>query len=484
MMQRSCLVLSSSSSSGGSLPAMRTVAAQGWRYHRHGRTERVLQFERFRVPFDRSGPQVVVKMLAAPVHRHDKNIVEGNPQLVCMMAALDQMRAVTKAATTGDKKNKITSSSVIGAAFPRVAGVEGVGVVEEVGRGAALGLREGDLVWVNNPSVGTWASHIVTDADNLDVVPNRADVDIEYLACMSLFHTAHHLTHDFVNIQPGDVVLQTGASSSIAQICQGYLRAKGAKLFQTMQLGRTEHAHLMAFFKLRGAFAVVPYNYARTNYMRRLLSDVPPPKLLLNHTCGGYASNLVNLLGDKGVCVTYGNTSHQPMQIAAMDTINRGIAFKGFNLYAWNAAHTREQRMRIHQSVVESVTIAQGHGTFRAQRFKMAGDAAFAFSNAWDAPLASRKAVLRMVGEYGEWRKPRSDQAGWNIGRAVWEDLLQQMWEAAGTTENPQSMKYYTPFGDIYSDFYDGKQSKQMGHRDVFFRRPKAPRHNAAEQGV
>ncbi|CBZ23261.1 conserved hypothetical protein [Leishmania mexicana MHOM/GT/2001/U1103] len=436
------------------LPTVRTVAATGWRYHRHGAPEKVLQYERYRVPFDRTSGQVVVKMLAAPVHRHDKNLIEGHGGPI----------AVPKTC------------------LPHVAGVEGVGVVEEVGSNAQLALKEGDLVWINNPAVGSWATHIVTDAENLDVVPCRADVDIEYLASLSLFHTAYHLTHDFVNIQPNDVVLQTGASSSIAQICQGYVRAKGAKLFQTMQLGRTEHAHLLAFFKLRGAFAVVPYNYARTNYMRRLLSDVPPPKLLLNHTCGGYASNLVNLLGDNGVCVTYGNTSHQPMQISNMDAIARGVQLKGFFLPSWIRRHTREARMRVHQNVVESMTITQGHGIFRAQRFKMDGDSAFAFSNAWDAPLASRKAVLRMVGEYGEWRRPRSDQAGWNIGRAVWEDMLQQMWESASTTENPQSMKYYTPFDDIHSSFYDAKQSREMGHRDVFFRRPNAPRHNAAEQ--
>lgn len=450
-MQRSAFLLSS-------LSTVRNVACSGWVFHQHGNPEKVLRFEKYRLPFDRTGGDVVVKMLAAPVHRHDKNIIEG-------IATAHFLSSIARPLP-----------------FPRVAGVEGVGVVEEVGSAASVGVKEGDLVWINSPIVGTWATHIVTNAENVDVVPNRADVDIEYLASMSLFHTAHHLTSDFVHLQPGDVVLQTGASSSISQICQGYVRAKGAKLFQTMQMGRTEHAHLAAFYKLRGAYAVVPYNYARTNYMRRLLSDIPPPKLLLNHTCGGFASNLVKLLGDDGVCVTYGNTSHQPLQISNMDVISRGLTFKGFNLYAWNQRHSREARMRIHQNVIESMTITQGHGIFRAQRFKMDGDSIFAFSNAWDAPLSSRKAVLRMVGEYGEWRRPRSDQAAWNIGRAVWDDLLQQLWEAAGTTENPQSMKYYTPFADVHSAFHDAKQSREMGHRDVFFRRPNAPRHNASEQ--
>lgn len=446
----------------GSLPTIRMVAASGWRYHRHGRPESVLRFEHYRIPFDRTSGQVVVKMLASPVHRHDRNLIVG-------------LGASTEAMLYG-------IDARAPAPFPRVGGVEGVGMVEEVGQRCELALKEGDMVWVNCPTVGCWTTHLVTDADHLDVVPHRADVDIEYLASMSLFHTAYHLTHDFVHLQPNDVVLQTGASSSIAQICQGYLRAKGCKLFQTMQMGRTDHAHLTAFYKMRGAFAVVPYSYARTNYMRRLLSDVAPPRLLLNHTCGTFASSVMSLLGHNGVCVTYGSTSHKPMQISNMDLIARGIKLCGFCLPHWNATHSREARMRVHQNVVESMTIAQGHGVFRAQRFAMHNDAVFAFSNAWDAPLCSRKAVLRMVGEYGEWRKPRGDQAGWNIGRAVWEDLIQQMWEASGSAENPQSMKYYTPFQDVYSTFHDAQESREMGHREVFFRRPNAPRHNASEQ--
>jgi len=434
----------------------RMVAVSGWRYHKHGSPTKVLQFEKYRLPFDRRSDQVVVKMLAAPVHRHDKSVIEGH---------------------YGGSRSKLLS-------LPAVAGVEGVGVIEEVGSASPVALKEGDFVWINNQSVGTWATHIVTSATNVDVVPNRPDVDIEYLASMSLFLTAHNICHNFVTLQPGDVVLQTGASGAISQICQSYIRARGAKLFQTMQMGRTEAGVLSEFFKLRGAYAVVPYHYARTNYMRRLLSDIPPPKLLLNHTCGPNASQLVKLLGNNGTVVTYGNTTHRPMQIANHDLIQRGIQFKGFFLRNWLEQSTREQRMRIHQQTVESLTISQGHSIFRAQRFKMDSDSAFAFSTAWDAPLASRKPILRMVGEYGEWRKPRHDQAQWNIGRTVWDDLVQQVWESSAVHDDPQSMKYYTPFRDIHSEFLNGKESKQMGLREVFFRRPNAPRNNTDEAKV
>lgn len=436
------------------MASLRMVAASGWRYHSTGAPSKVLRFEKFRVPFDRKGTGAVVKMLAAPVHRHDKNMIEG---------------------TYGGIRPH--------GGLPAVGGVEGMGVVEEVGSSAPAGLiKEGDFVWVNNPRVGTWATHVVTDVNNLDVVPNRPDVDIEWLASLSLFHTANQLVTNMVQLQPGDVVLQTGASSSVSQICQGMVRARGGRLIQTMQMGRADHMHLNQAFKTRGAFVVVPYNYARSNYMRRLLADLPPPKLLLNHTCGGYGSNLVKLLGDNGTCVTYGNTSHKPMQIPNLDAIHRNITFKGFFLPSWVESTSREQRMRATQNIVEGMTVSQGHAVFRAQRFKMESDSAFAFSNAWDAPLASRKAILRMVGEYGEWRRPHSAQALWSMGRQVWDDLVQMSWEASGATETPRSMKYYTPFTDLHQTFYDGKQSKELGHREIFFRRNNQPRYDSSER--
>jgi NADPH:quinone reductase-like Zn-dependent oxidoreductase len=429
----------------------RMVAAQGWRFARNGQPDKVLRQEKFRIPFDRRGGQVVVKMLAAPVHAHDKNYIFGN---------------------YGDIKP---------AAFPAVGGTEGAGIVEEVGAAAKLGVREGDLVWINKQNVGTWATHVVTDAENVDVMPNRADVDIEFLASMTTFHTAWHLVHSTVPIGSGDVVLQTGASSSVAQVCMGLVRARGGKLIQAMRTSRAEHNRLITRFKTMGAFAVVPYSYLRTKYMRRLLSDLPPPKLLLNHSGGHEASQLVKFLGDNGVCVTYGSMSGRPLQVANLDLMRRGIEFRGFWLPKFQERQSREARMRVHQNVIENITLASGQASFRCTRYKMDGDAPFAFSNAWDSPFVNRKSILRMVGEYGEWRRPRPEVAQINLGRALWEDMLQQLYEQTGATDTPASFKYYTPFGDWHSDFQDAANSKEMGHRESFFRRPNAPRHNAAE---
>eukprot|EP00759_Apiculatamorpha_spiralis_P042806 PhF_6_TR40631/c0_g1_i1/m.60978/K07512/MECR, NRBF1; mitochondrial trans-2-enoyl-CoA reductase len=427
----------------------RFVAATGFRYSRLGDPRNVLQKEKYRIPYERSSSQCVVRMIAAPVHLHDKNMIQG------------------------------TFGPIKPGAFPQVGGTEGVGIVEEVGGSCKLGLAEGDMVWINNPTVGTWASHIVTDENNLDVMPNRADIDVELLSIMSCYHTAYHLLNDFVQLAPGDVVLQTGATSTVSQITMSMARARGVKIFLTQQQGRAEHDLLHVRWKQIGAFAVLNYPYLRGNYVRRLLSDIPAPKLMLNHVGGLKASYLAKLMGDNGVIVSYGSALGRPLQLSNMDIIKKNLTFKGFFLPKWNANNSREKRMRIHQNIIESMPLAQGHtSSVRLMRYKFDTDSAFAFSNAFDSRLKTRKSILRMVGEYGEWRRPRPETITWQFGRAVWEDILQEMWESAACTETPLSMRYYTPFKDWTKDFVSGDQCKQMGHRDNFLRRPHMPRHN------
>eukprot|EP00672_Neobodo_designis_P018529 CAMPEP_0174839146 /NCGR_PEP_ID=MMETSP1114-20130205/7857_1 /TAXON_ID=312471 /ORGANISM="Neobodo designis, Strain CCAP 1951/1" /LENGTH=444 /DNA_ID=CAMNT_0016073267 /DNA_START=196 /DNA_END=1530 /DNA_ORIENTATION=+ len=433
------------------MSTLRMVASEGWRFARHGNPSKVLQYEKFRIPFERRSNQVVVKMLSAPVHAHDKQYIEGQYGHVKPMQ------------------------------YPAVGGTEGVGIVEEVGSNVQLGVKEGDMVWVNNPRVGTWATHIVTHSNNIDVLPNRPDLELEWLGSMGTFHAAYQLINGFQKLEPGDVVLQNGASGAISQLCCAFARQRGLKMVQTMQLGRTEHTHLVVRYKQCGAYAVVPYSYARTNYMRRLLSDLPPPKLFLNHTGGPLASTTVKLLGDEGTVVTYGSKSKQPIQVANSDLIARDLKFRGFFLPTHMEQQSREARMRTHQTIIENMTLSQGFSGFRGQRFKMQGDSAFAFMNAWDADFSSRKSFLRMVGEYGEWRKPRHETIHYNTGKAIWEDLMQQLLECTGASDTPQSMKYYTPFGDFFSDFNDATQAKELGHREVFFKRPNMPRPNTSE---
>lgn len=430
------------------------VASQGWRYHKFGHPEKVLQFEKFRIPFDRTSDDVVVKMLAAPVHKNDKSMITG-----CY-------------------------GRVRPGVMPAIAGIEGVGVVDEVGTKAQSQLKEGDLVWINNQRVGTFATHIVTPAANLDVLPNRADLEIEYLSSMSTFHAAWHLTHDMVKLDSGDVALVAGASSAVSQVAFAYFRQLGVKAFATMQLGRANHPQLIDNYKAMGAYGIVPYSYARSTYMRRLLADVPAPKLLLNPVGGPLGSCLFKLLGDNATVINYGSASALPHEIPNMDIIRRNIEVRGFFLPDWIESHSKESRMRLHKNVIDSMTMTQGKAKFYAQRFKMDVDSSYAFLNAFDTHLPQRKSILRMVGEYGEWRKPTVNRVAWHLGRAIWDDYMSYLMESQVLTDTPGNMKFYTPYEDFYQKAVDPAESREIGHRPLFMRHPSMQRHNTDEAHV
>lgn len=142
--------------------------------------------------------------------------------------------------------------------------------------------------------------------------------------------------------------------------------------------------------------------------------------------------------------------------------------------------------MRVHENVFDGMTVVQGHGMFRAERFKMNQmDSPFAFSTAWgvNGRFAVRKNILRMVGEYGEWRRPSDIIYQAAVSNTLWDDMLDEYVESGMLTDDPRKMKYYTPFNDMFSTLYKPEDTREMGFRDRFYKRPNMPRHNTAEEG-
>jgi trans-2-enoyl-CoA reductase len=81
--------------------------------------------------------------------------------------------------------------------------------------------------------------------------------------------------------------------------------------------------------KEHGAFAVVTEDYARSAAFRRLLSDLPKPRLVLNGLGGRAATDAARLLEEKGTFVSYAGKS---VQIPTSLLIERGITVTGFSL--------------------------------------------------------------------------------------------------------------------------------------------------------
>ena len=118
-----------------------------------------------------------------------------------------------------------------GIPFPFTLGIEGAGVVEEVGEGVSE-LKRGDRVaykW----SLGSYAEYDVVKA--VDLVPLPDGVSFQDGAAIMLQGlTAHYLVHEFYPIKPGSTVLVHAAAGGVGLLLTQWVKHMGAVVIGTV----------------------------------------------------------------------------------------------------------------------------------------------------------------------------------------------------------------------------------------------------------
>jgi len=111
--------------------------------------------------------------------------------------------------------------------LPFVPGVEGVGMVVDVGadvREVSVGDRVG---WVNIP--GSYAERAAVPADRLVPIPDRIG-DADAAAILLQGMTAHYLTEDTCPVGPGDSVLVHAAAGGMGMLLTQLFARRGARV--------------------------------------------------------------------------------------------------------------------------------------------------------------------------------------------------------------------------------------------------------------
>ncbi|KAJ2902148.1 mitochondrial 2-enoyl thioester reductase, partial [Coemansia aciculifera] len=186
--------------------------AQAAVYQETGSAADVLRVVSHQVPTDLSPTSVSVQMLASPVNPSDLNQIEG----------------------TYPVKGRFTTQ-ILGPSQPAVAvgGNEGVGVVRAVGAGVGDDLRVGDWVVPRRAGeFGTWCTHAVVGREQVTVVPEEWRRGVDALTVGSIRvnpSTAYRLLRDFVDLGPGDWVIQNGANSGVGRALIQLARPLGVR---------------------------------------------------------------------------------------------------------------------------------------------------------------------------------------------------------------------------------------------------------------
>ena len=233
--------------------------------------------------------------------------------------------------------------------LPAVGGNEGVGKVVELGPDTK-GPKIGQTVLLP-VGIGTWSTHVVADAARLMPLPNEADP--QQLSMMTVNPpTALLMLKEFVDLQPGEWVIQNAANSGVGAYLIQLAKLRGLK---TVNIVRRDSA--IPGVQESGADLVLVDG---DKLAKRVAEATGGAKIRLGiDAVGGDATNnLAACLTEGAVLVNYGAMSGEPCHISPASFVFRDITLKGFWLSRWFKQATAEQRMQVFGEV--ATLIAQG----------------------------------------------------------------------------------------------------------------------------
>ncbi|QJD89627.1 quinone oxidoreductase [Duganella dendranthematis] len=204
--------------------------------------------------------------------------------------------------------------------MPGALGVEGAGVVEEVGEGVT-DLKVGDRVAYGGRPLGSYSEARIIPASQLLVLPNQIEFDTA-AAMMLQGLTVQYLFHRTVPLKAGDTILFHAAAGGVGLIACQWARVMGVKLIGTV--GSEEKAALAIE---NGAAEVINYN--KENFTERVkeLTDGKGVSAVYDSIGKDTFIGSLDCLQPLGTMVSFGNASGPVTPFALSELASRGSLF-------------------------------------------------------------------------------------------------------------------------------------------------------------
>jgi trans-2-enoyl-CoA reductase len=271
-------------------------------YETHGNPAEVLRIVEQPWPSP-DAHEVVVKTSAAPINPADLNAIEGKYP--------------------------------VRPALPATPGMEGAGVVVEVGADVR-NLSVGTQVILPH-GFGTWREACAIAASKLIAAPGGIEpVQAAMLKVNPI--TAWRMLHDFASLRPGDWLIQNAANAAAGQCVIQIARELG---YRTVNVVRRPEL-VEELRALGGDVVLVDSENLRDEVA--VATERAPIRLALNAVGGENALRVAKALASDGTMVTYGAMSLQPLCIPNGMFIFKNLRFTGFWVNKWYDAATPEQR--------------------------------------------------------------------------------------------------------------------------------------------
>lgn len=256
-------------------------------HSRFGIPAEVLEVGEADLPVPGAG-QIRVKMVMASIHNHDLLTVSGDygykPQL------------------------------------PAYAGTEAMGLVDAVGEGVTH-LKVGQRVAVSG--AGTWAEYYLASA--VTAVPLPDSISDEAGAQLISMPLSALVLLEFVGVQRGGWIIQNAANGAVGKAVALFAKPRGINV---INLVRREGA--VSELKALGIDNAVSTSERGWQEKVALLTGGAKIEAAVDGVGGSAASDLLSLLGENGLLVSFGLMSGRPLELSASDLIFKQAVVKGF----------------------------------------------------------------------------------------------------------------------------------------------------------
>lgn len=258
--------------------------------------------------------QVRLKVILSPIHNHDVLTVVGS---------------------YGYKPE-----------LPAIGGSEAVGIIDALGEGVT-GLQVGQRVSAAGIH-GSWAEYCLAPA--AAVVPLPEVIPDELAAQLIAMPLSALMLLDFAQLQPGQWMIQNTANGAVGKTVAMIAQARG---IHVINLVRRQEA--VAEMTALGIQNVVATDQADWKAQVKAIQGDQPLMVGVDSIGGKASGELLSVLGENSLLVSFGSMTGETMQIESGDLIFKQASIKGFWASVVNQQMPAERKKAL---VVELLTLA------------------------------------------------------------------------------------------------------------------------------
>lgn len=282
-------------------------------HHQFGEPIEVLETADMPQPEPKAG-EVRIKTILSPMHNHDIWTVRGS---------------------YGYKPT-----------LPAIGGSEAVGIIDALGEGVQ-GVTVGQRVAVAGVH-GSWAEYFIAPVQA--IVPLIDAIDDETAAQLIGMPISALMLLDFINLSADSWLIQNTANGAVGKTVAMIAKARGQKVIHLVR--RHEAVTEMQALGIENVVATDQADWK--NQVKAIHAD--QPLMAGVDSIGGQASGeMLALLSDNSLLVSFGSMTGETMQISSGDLIFKQATVKGFWASVVNKQLSAERKKAL---ITELLTLA------------------------------------------------------------------------------------------------------------------------------